>query len=89
MTTLSFQLHAVNQLNEVNQLLDAAETKVTFWGRRVVTAAGYSGSLYLDDIAKRTVMIVGKLYSFDWRKDNRRLQETVAILAANHCVFQN
>ena len=41
------------QLPEVKKLLADASVKLTFWGSRAVTVNGYSGFIYLDDLAKR------------------------------------
>lgn len=40
-----------NQLNVVRNLIEAAQGKTTFWGGRIVEMNGFTGSVYLDDIA--------------------------------------
>ena len=42
-----------NQLTTVNNLLDTAQVKTTFWGSRVVEVNGFTGSVYLEDIARK------------------------------------
>ena len=39
------------QLSAVKEIVENAEVKTTFWGSRVVVVKGFSGSVYLDDIA--------------------------------------
>ncbi len=46
-------LNFSNQLADVKNLLDTAQVKTTFWGSRVVEVNGFSGSVYLDDVAKK------------------------------------
>ncbi len=43
------------QLLEVKHLVNAADTKTTFWGSRVVEIKGFTGSVYLEDIAEKIV----------------------------------
>lgn len=43
------------QLQDVNTLLYTAETKITFWGGRVLESPHYTGSVSLDEIARRTL----------------------------------
>lgn len=46
-------LNFSNQLATVKNLLDTAQVKTTFWGSRVVEVNGFSGSVYLDDVARK------------------------------------
>lgn len=45
-----------NELNSLNQLLGNAQVRVTFWGKRVVTAQGYRGSFSIDKIANKVLL---------------------------------
>ncbi len=56
MITLKSRLNNLNfstQLDEVNKLLDKAQTKITFWGLRVVSVQGNEGYVPLDYIAEK------------------------------------
>ncbi len=56
MESLLTRLNSLNfttQINEVNDLLDRAQPKITFFGGRVIEVKESSGSVYLDDIAKK------------------------------------
>jgi hypothetical protein len=44
-----------SQLNDVNQLLSQAQSNVTFWGKRIVTVVGYTGSISLDELATKVL----------------------------------
>jgi len=46
-------LNFSNQLAAVKNLLDTAQVKTTFWGSRVVMVNGFTGSVYLEDIARK------------------------------------
>ena len=43
------------QLSAVKKIMETAEVKTTFWGSRVVVVKGFSGSVYLDDIAHKII----------------------------------
>lgn len=49
LNSLSFS----SQLIVVKNLVDAAQVKTTFWGSRVVEVNGFTGSAYLEDIARK------------------------------------
>lgn len=49
LNSLSFS----TQLDTVKNLIDTAQAKTTFWGSRVVEVNGFTGSVYLDDIANK------------------------------------
>lgn len=54
--TLHFNsLNIANQLEQVHGLLlpQNASASITFWGSRVVKVKGFTGSIYLDDLAKK------------------------------------
>lgn len=51
LNSLSFSIH----LESIKNLIDIASTKTTFWGSRVVKVNGFTGSVYLDDIANKIV----------------------------------
>jgi hypothetical protein len=56
MASLDTYLNSLNystQLNVIESLLDSAHSTTTFWGSRVVEVNGYTGSVYVDDIAKK------------------------------------
>ncbi len=60
MTSLEASLGALNfstQLEEVNKLLDGAQTDIIFWGTRVVKVNGYSGSVSLENLARKTLNV--------------------------------
>lgn len=60
------------QLQEVNTFLDTAQTRITFWGGRVLESTeNYSGSVYLDDIAKKTTQAAARRME----ADNLTMQE--------------
>lgn len=40
-----------SNLSEIKEMLDKSKVKVTFWGSRVVEVQGFTGSIYLDDLA--------------------------------------
>jgi len=42
-----------SQLTTVKNLVDTAQVKTTFWGSRVVEVNGFTGSIYLDDLARK------------------------------------
>ena len=46
-------LNFSNQLAAVKNLVDTAQVMTTFWGNRVVEINGFTGSVYLDDIARK------------------------------------
>ncbi|MCB1111180.1 MAG: hypothetical protein H7A37_00590 [Chlamydiales bacterium] len=48
-------LNLPNQMEEFKKLLDTAQVKTTFWGSRVVEVNGFSGSVYLDDVARKII----------------------------------
>lgn len=48
-------LNFSNQLVDVKNLVDTAEVKTTFWGNRVLEVSGFTGSVYLDDIARKII----------------------------------
>jgi hypothetical protein len=58
MPPLETHLNSLNfstNLEVVKNLIDKAEAKTTFWGSRVIKVAGYTGSIYLDDLAKKII----------------------------------
>jgi hypothetical protein len=58
MLSLETKLNSLNfatQLNEVRDLLHTAQAKMTFWGCRVVTVNGFSGSVAVADIASKVL----------------------------------
>lgn len=48
-------LNFSNELVGLNQILSNAQSNVTFWGKRVVTVAGYEGSISLDELARKVL----------------------------------
>lgn len=42
-----------DRLEEVNQLLNTAQTRITFWGTRIVENSAFEGSIALDDLARK------------------------------------
>lgn len=61
MPSLESHINSLNfstQLEVVKNLLDsnAAHATTTFWGSRVVEVNGYTGSVYVDDIAKKILL---------------------------------
>lgn len=58
MTTLETHLYSINfstQLEVVKNILDKAETRITFWGTRLVEVGEYTGSITLESIASRVL----------------------------------
>lgn len=54
--SLDAQLNSLNfsnQLTAVKSLVDAAQVRTAFWGSRVVEINGFTGSVYLDDVARK------------------------------------
>lgn len=49
LSSLDFSSH----LADVKNLLDTAQVKTTFWGSRVVEVNGFTGSVYLEDMARK------------------------------------
>src|SRR5437762_1213206 len=47
------QSNCESQLIDINKILDKAETKVTYWGTRVVTIENYEDSVSLHTFTKR------------------------------------
>ena len=41
------------QLSVVKNLIDTAQAKTTFWGSRVIEVNGFTGSVYLADVARK------------------------------------
>jgi len=63
MTSLLAHINSLkfsDQLATVKTLLDSAKVKKTFWGARVVTVNGYTGSVYLEDLAYKIVIASDK-----------------------------
>ncbi|MBI5346574.1 MAG: hypothetical protein HZB76_05485 [Chlamydiae bacterium] len=56
-----------NQLVDLNNLFDPtkAQTKITFWGTRVVEVKGYSRYISLSSLAKEVIMAGGLHTKFD------------------------
>lgn len=48
-------LNCSTQLETVKNLIDSAQAKTTFWGSRVVEVNGFTGSVYLEDIADKVL----------------------------------
>lgn len=56
MLSLECHLNSLNfstQLKDVENLINASCTKTTFWGSRIIKINGFTGSVYLDDIARK------------------------------------
>jgi hypothetical protein len=56
MPSLETHLNSISfsdELNVVKNLINTTQSKITFWGGRVVEADGYTGSVYLDDLARK------------------------------------
>lgn len=56
MTSLQVHLNSLNfssQLTTVKNLINTAQVKTTFWGSRVVEVNGFTGSVSLEDIARK------------------------------------
>ena len=56
MVTVERHMGSLNfstQLSDVKNLLDKAQAETTFWGSRVIKVQGFTGSVYLDDVAKK------------------------------------
>jgi hypothetical protein len=51
------------QLNELKEILDEAEVKITFWGGRVIEVGGFTGSFYL----KEAILKLSQASSQRWR----------------------
>ena len=62
MPSLQVHLNSLDfssQLATVKDLIDVAQPKTTFWGSRVVEVNGFTGSVYLDDIARKILRTSG------------------------------
>ena len=68
--TLNFS----NELIGVNQILSNAQSNITFWGKRIVTVAGYEGSISLDELARKVLRAGGQRSD----SDDLTTQERVA-----------
>jgi hypothetical protein len=49
-----------NELPTLNNLLSNAQGSVSFWGKRVITVAGYEGSVALDELARKVLRAGGQ-----------------------------
>jgi hypothetical protein len=62
MTSLDAHLSSINfsyDLEALKILLDTSQVKTTFWGSRVVEVKDFTGSVYLEDIA-REILVIGR-----------------------------
>jgi len=56
MLSLNDHINSLNfstQLEEVKNLINSAQPKTTFWANRLIEVTGFTGSVYLDDFARK------------------------------------
>ncbi|WP_068466674.1 hypothetical protein [Candidatus Protochlamydia phocaeensis] len=63
-----------SELPAINNLLTSAQGSVSFWGKRVITVAGYEGSFSLDELARKVLQAGGQRSD----SDDLTTQERVA-----------
>ncbi len=62
---MSINLDNISSFKDFYQLLDGAQSDVSFWGNRYVTVGLYSGSLPIDLLPIYTMKVVNKNINFD------------------------
>ena len=67
-------LNIANELPAINNLLTSAQGSVSFWGKRVITFAGYEGCYSLDELARKVLRAGGQRSA----SDDLTTQERVA-----------
>lgn len=53
-------LNFSREILATKNFIDSAQVKTTFWGSRVVEVKGYTGSVYLDDLARKILEAGGR-----------------------------
>lgn len=63
----------INRLEDLNEFIGKASSKVSFWGSRVITVEGYAGSYKLNDLSEK-VLAIGRKFS---EQDDMTLLERI------------